>query len=63
MPRTVVTKKIAFNPAVELSYLKSEEQLLLIDAMDTEQATPSLSQAQRIKKFSTEVYTWFEANK
>ena len=47
-------KKIAFNPAVELSYLKSDEQLLLIDAMDTEQATPSLSQAQRLKKFSAE---------
>ena len=47
-------KKIAFNPAVELSYLKSEEQLLLLDAMDTEQATPSLSQAQRLKKFSAE---------
>ena len=45
-------KKIAFNPAVELSYLKSEEQLILIEAMDTEQATPSLSQAQRLKKFS-----------
>ncbi len=47
-------KKIAFNPAVELSYLKSEEQLILIEAMDTEQATPSLSQAQRLKKFSAE---------
>ena len=47
-------KKIAFNPAVELSYLKSDEQLLLIDAIDTEQATPSLSQAQRLKKFSAE---------
>ena len=54
-------KKIAFNPAVELSYLKSEEQLLLIDAMDTEQATPSLSQAQRIKKFSTEGNCTLEA--
>ena len=47
-------KKMAFNPAVELSYLKSEEQLILIEAMDTEQATPSLSQAQRLKKFSAE---------
>ena len=47
-------KKIAFNPSVELSYLKSEEQLILIEAMDTEQATPSLSQAQRLKKFSAE---------
>jgi ParB family chromosome partitioning protein len=54
-------KKIAFNPAVELSYLKSEEQLLLIDAMDTEQATPSLSQAQRLKKFSAEGNCTLEA--
>ena len=47
-------KKIAFNPAVELSYLKPDEQNLLLDAMDSEQATPSLSQAQRMKKFSQE---------
>ena len=46
------TKKIAFNPAYELSFLKKEEQLKLLDAMDSEQATPSLSQAQRLKKFS-----------
>lgn len=46
--------KIAFNPAVELSYLKPEEQTDLLDAMDSEQATPSLSQAQRLKKFSQE---------
>lgn len=45
-------RKIAFNPAVELSYLKSEEQTILLDAMDSEQATPSLSQAQRLKQFS-----------
>jgi ParB family chromosome partitioning protein len=45
-------KKIAFNPAVELSYLKPDEQTQLLDAMDSEQATPSLSQAQRMKKFS-----------
>ena len=44
--------KIALNPAVELSYLKKEEQTLLLEAMDSEQATPSLSQAQRLKKFS-----------
>ena len=44
--------KIAFNPAVELSYLKKEEQTLLLEAMDSEQATPSLSQAQRLKQFS-----------
>ena len=47
-------KKIAFNPAVELSYLKKEEQTDLLEAMDMEQATPSLSQAQRLKKFSNE---------
>ncbi|RXI40174.1 chromosome partitioning protein ParB [Clostridium tetani] len=47
-------KKIAFNPAVELSYLKNEEQIDLLEAMDMEQATPSLSQAQRLKKFSNE---------
>ncbi len=45
-------KKIAFNPAYELSFLKPEEQKMLLDAMDYEQATPSLSQAQRLKKFS-----------
>lgn len=47
-------RKIAFNPAVELSYLKPEEQTDLLEAMDMEQATPSLSQAQRLKKFSAE---------
>ena len=47
-------KKIAFNPAVELSFLKPSEQEQLMDAMDSEQATPSLSQAQRLKKFSQE---------
>lgn len=45
-------RKNALNPAVELSYLKKEEQTLLLEAMDSEQATPSLSQAQRLKKFS-----------
>lgn len=45
-------RKIALNPAVELSYLKKEEQTLLLEAMDSEQATPSLSQAQRLKQFS-----------
>ena len=47
-------KKIAFNPAVELSYLKPQEQTELLDAMESEQATPSLSQAQRLKKFGQE---------
>ena len=45
-------RKIAFNPAYELSFLKQGEQQLLLDAMDSEQATPSLSQAQRLKQFS-----------
>ena len=47
-------KKIAFNPAYELTFLKPEEQQMLLDTMDYEQATPSLSQAQRMKKFSQE---------
>ena len=47
-------KKIALNPAYELSFLKKEEQVDLLDAMDSEQATPSLSQAQRLKKYSQE---------
>ena len=50
----VDSKKIAFNPAVELSYLTQEEQGKLVDTMESEQATPSLSQAQRLKKFSQE---------
>lgn len=45
-------KEIAFNPAVELSYLTEQEQTDFLDAMDYGQATPSLSQAQRIKKLS-----------
>ena len=47
-------KKIAFNPAVELSYLKPEEQREFLEAMDYAQAAPSLSQAQRLKKMSQE---------
>ena len=47
-------KKIALNPAYELSFLKKEEQVDLLDAMDSEQAIPSLSQAQRLKKYSQE---------
>ena len=47
-------KKIAFNPAVELSYLKSSEQKEFLEAMDYAQASPSLSQAQRLKKLSQE---------
>ena len=47
-------KKIAFNPAVELSYLKPSEQKEFLEAMDYAQASPSLSQAQRRKKLSQE---------
>ena len=47
-------KQISFNPAVELSYLKAEEQEMFIQAMDEVQAAPSLSQAQRLKKLSHE---------
>ncbi len=47
-------KKISFNPAVELSYLRPEEQRNLIEAMDFTQAAPSLSQAMRLKKLSQE---------
>ena len=47
-------KKIAFNPAVELSYLKPPEQKEFLEAMDYAQASPSLSQAQRLKKLSQE---------
>ena len=50
----VDNKKIALNPAVELSYLKPAEQTMLLAAMDCEQTTPSLSQAQRLKRFSQE---------
>lgn len=45
-------KKIAFSPAVELSFLTPEEQTNLLDAMEYGQSTPSLSQAQRLKKLS-----------
>ena len=47
-------RKIALNPAYELAFLKKEEQRDVLDAMDSEQATPSLSQAQRLKKYSQE---------
>ena len=48
----VDNKLIAFNPAVELSYLKEKEQIDLLDAIEYAQATPSLSQAQRLKSLS-----------
>lgn len=48
----VAEQKMAFNPAVELSYLTLSEQTMLLNAMAAQEATPSLSQAQRLKKFS-----------
>lgn len=48
------SKEIAFSPAVELSYLTRDEQKQFLDAMDYSQNTPSLSQAQRLKKLSRE---------
>lgn len=47
-------KQISFNPAVELSYLAPEEQEVFMQAMDEVQASPSLSQAQRLKKLAQE---------
>ena len=46
--------KIAFRPAVELSYLQEHEQAALLDAMAAEESTPSLAQAQKMKRFSQE---------
>ena len=52
--KMVNEKKIALNPAVELSYLPKEQQTLLLSAMEAEQSTPSLSQAQKLKAMSAE---------
>ena len=52
LQQMVDEKKIALTPAVEISYLKPEEQALLADAIASEQATPSLSQAQRMRQLS-----------
>ena len=52
LQQMVDDKKIAFTPAVEISYLKPDEQRMLLDTISSEQATPSLSQAQRLKKLS-----------
>ena len=54
LQQMVDDKKIAMSPAVEISYLKPEEQALLVETMESEQATPSLSQAQRMKRMSQE---------
>ena len=45
--------KIGMTPAVELSYIPQAQQALVMEAIDSEQATPSLSQAQRLRKMST----------
>lgn len=52
LQQMVDDKKIGMTPAVEISYLKPEEQQMLLTAIDSEQATPSLSQAQRMKRLS-----------
>lgn len=52
LQQMVDDKKIAFTPAVAISYLKPDEQRMLLDTISSEQATPSLSQAQRLKKLS-----------
>ena len=52
LQQMVDEKKMAFTPAVEISYLKPDEQRMLLDTITSEQATPSLSQAQRLKKLS-----------
>lgn len=52
LQQMVDDKKIGMTPAVEISYLKPDEQQMLLTAIDSEQATPSLSQAQRMKKLS-----------
>lgn len=54
-------KKISFNPAVELSYLKPEEQDMFVEAMENAQIAPSLSQAQRMKKLSQQGQLTMEA--
>lgn len=52
LQQMVDDQKIAMTPAVEVSYLTPHEQSLLLETIDSEQATPSLSQAQRMKKLS-----------
>ena len=54
LQQMVDDKKIGMTPAVEISFLKPEEQRMLIDTIESEQATPSLSQAKRMKEMSRE---------
>lgn len=53
--------KISLTPAVELSYLPEEEQKKMLEAMDYAQATPSLSQSQRMRKLSKDGHLSFDA--
>ena len=53
-------KRIAFGPAVELSYLAPQEQRELLETIESEDATPSLSQAQRMRKMSEEGYLYMD---
>ena len=55
LQQMVDEKKMAFTPAVEISYLKPDEQRMLLDTISSKQATPSLSQAQRLKKESCHI--------
>ena len=52
LQQMVDEKKIALTPAVELSYLKPAEQALMVETIESEQAAPSLSQAQRMRRMS-----------
>lgn len=55
LQQMVDDKKIAFTPAVEISYLKPEEQRMLLETIESEQVTPSLSQAQRRRNYRSPV--------
>ena len=57
----VDNRQLAFNPAVELSYIPQYQQERFLEAMDYAQSTPSLSQAQRIKKLSQDGKCTLEA--
>ena len=54
-------KKISFNPAVELSYLDADQQRDFLEAMNDTQNSPSLSQAQRLKKLAQEGHFSYDA--
>ena len=52
LQKLVDEQKMGLTPAVEISYLKPEEQALLVETIESEQATPSLSQAKRMRELS-----------